>query len=193
MSLSYSKLFSSLPESTIWTEPLHVRVVWITLLATCDREGRIWASVPGLAKRSNVTLEQAQEALGRFMAPDRYSRTPDHEGRRIEPIDGGWRLLNHAKYRELLSASDRKEQKLRWWHDNRGRNARANGAVPQADPQPAAQSLENAAQAIEESRRATESASPMPEHVRAAIKRPKPGNDKGAGESPQAPVPRPPA
>jgi hypothetical protein len=44
------------------------------------------------------------------MAPDPDSRTPDHEGRRIEAIDGGWMLLNHGKFREIISLDQRREK-----------------------------------------------------------------------------------
>lgn len=110
MSLTFTKLFSSITESTVWCEPAHTRLVWITMLAMADRKGRVWASVPGLANRARVPLEDTEKALATFLAPDRYSRTPDHEGRRIEPIDGGWKLLNHEKYRDMRDEETRRDQ-----------------------------------------------------------------------------------
>lgn len=110
MSITFTKLFSSITESTVWCEPAHTRLVWITMLAMADRKGRVWASVPGLANRARVPLEDCEKALETLLAPDRYSRTPDFEGRRIEPIDGGWRLLNHAKYRDMRDEEIRLEQ-----------------------------------------------------------------------------------
>jgi hypothetical protein len=103
----YTKLFSSIIHSTIWREADHIRIVWITMLAMADRDGVVESSVPGLADASRVTLGECREALAALMAPDPDSRTPDNEGRRIAPIDGGWELLNYNKYREKLS----KEQK----------------------------------------------------------------------------------
>jgi hypothetical protein len=100
MSVTFTKLFSSITESTIWCEPDHVRITWITMLAMADRRGRVWASIPGLANRARVTIQQAEDSIRRFKLPDAYSRTPDNEGVRIADIDGGWVLLNHAKYRE---------------------------------------------------------------------------------------------
>jgi hypothetical protein len=123
MSRSFTKLFSSITESTVWCEPLATRVVWITMLAMADRHGRVWGSVPGLAGRARVEVAEAEAALARFLAPDRYSRTQDHEGRRIEPIDGGWRLLNHAKYRAIQDEENILEAKRRWWNENRGLEA----------------------------------------------------------------------
>ena len=106
----YVKLFSSIIGSTIWREDPPTKVVWVTMLALADRYGEVMASVPGLANYAGVTVEQAEAALQKFLSPDRYSRTPDHEGRRIENIDGGWRLLNYEVYRRKMSEEDRREQ-----------------------------------------------------------------------------------
>lgn len=111
--MQFTKLFSSILDSTIWQEPAETRLVWITLLAMADRQGEVHASIPGLAKRSGVTLEQCELALECLLSPDPYSRTADFEGRRIQRIDGGWELLNHAKYRALLSAEERREYNRR--------------------------------------------------------------------------------
>ena len=105
----YTKLFSSLLDSTIWMESNHVRLVWVTLMAMADKRGIVSASVPGLAQRARVSLAECEEALGKFLAPDPYSRTKDHEGRRIAEVDGGWLLLNHRKYRDMLRADLKRE------------------------------------------------------------------------------------
>ena len=119
MSMTFTKLFSSITESTVWCEPAHTRLVWITMLAMADKRGYVEASIPGLANRARVPLEDTEKALETFMSPDRYSRTAEHEGRRIEPIDGGWRLLNYSKYREARDSDDRREYQRQWDRDNR--------------------------------------------------------------------------
>lgn len=119
MSDTYTKLFRSITASTIVSEPLATRWLWVTLLSQSDGEGCIWASVPGLARLANISLQDCETALQCFLNPDPYSRTQDNEGRRIEVIDGGWRLLNHAKYDALRSASERAEYKREWDRRNR--------------------------------------------------------------------------
>jgi len=89
------------------------------MLAMSDRNGDVFASVPGLAKRAGVTLAECESAITSFLSPDLYSRTKDYEGRRIAEIDGGWTLLNHAKYRALLSAEERKEYNRRKQQERR--------------------------------------------------------------------------
>lgn len=111
MSVTYTKLFSSITESTVWCEPMPTRLVWITMLAMADRSGRVWGSVPGLANRARVSVEECEAAVAVFLAPDKYSRTKEREGRRIEEIDGGWRLINHAKYRDMRDEEATRESK----------------------------------------------------------------------------------
>lgn len=107
---SFTKLFSSITKSTVWCEPHTTLRVWITMLADCDSQGRVQASIPGLANLARVSVLECEAAIETFLAPDPYSRTPDNEGRRIETIDGGWRLLNYAIYREMRDPENRKEQ-----------------------------------------------------------------------------------
>ena len=114
MSVTFTKLFSSITESTVWCEPDSTRIVWITMLAMADRKGRVWGSIPGLANRARVTIEQCENALITFKSPDRYSRTPDFEGRRIEDIDGGWILLNYQKHRAVQDDQTILESKRRY-------------------------------------------------------------------------------
>jgi hypothetical protein len=108
--MGYTKLFSSILGSSIWREDLATKIVWVTLLASADADGVVEASVPGLAHFAGVTINDAEVALRKFLSPDPYSRSPEHEGRRIEVVDGGWLLLNHAKYREKMSPEAVREQ-----------------------------------------------------------------------------------
>jgi hypothetical protein len=106
----YTKLFSSIVTSTIWRETKEVKIVWITMLALADQYGVVEASIPGLADAARVSIDECKEAIKHLEGPDEYSRSKDFDGRRIEAIDGGWKLLNHAKYREKMSEDDRREK-----------------------------------------------------------------------------------
>lgn len=105
----YTKLFGSIVASTIWQEPNHIRIVWITMLALRNGRHMVEASIPGLAGLARVSLKECEEAIKRFESPDPYSRSPEHDGRRIERVDGGWLILNGEKYRQKMSAEDRRE------------------------------------------------------------------------------------
>ncbi len=124
MSDTYTKLFSSITESTVWGESYATRIVWVTMLAMADARGAVYGSVPGLARRANVTLQEVEQALAAFTSPDAYSRTKDEDGRRVEDVDGGWRLINHAKYSAVRNADERRDYKRKWDQENRAKGKR---------------------------------------------------------------------
>ena len=107
--MGYSKLFSEIVMSTIWREPNHVRIVWITMLALKDRFHCVNASIPGLADAAKVSIAECEEALRILLSPDPYSRTVENEGRRIKKVEGGWAVLNGEKYRNKMSLDERRE------------------------------------------------------------------------------------
>ena len=45
-------------------------------------------------------------ALATLSSPDEFSRSTEHEGRRIVAVDGGWQILNYLKYREKGQGQD---------------------------------------------------------------------------------------
>jgi hypothetical protein len=95
----FTKLYSDIITSSIWSEDDHTRILWVTMLALADAEGFVPGSVAGLAPVARLKLDDCKRAIGRLESPDEYSRTADHDGRRIEPCDGGWLILNYAKFR----------------------------------------------------------------------------------------------
>ena len=107
----FAKLHSSISTSSLLALPVASRWVWTFLMSQANAAGIVEGAVPGLAIAANVTLEECVVALDAFLAPDPYSRTKDHEGRRLVEIDGGWRIVNYEKYRRKLSADDRLESK----------------------------------------------------------------------------------
>lgn len=114
-SRSFTKLFASITDSSIWSEPDHIVKVWITMLAMADEHGIVDGTVPGLAARSRKTIAEVEEALGKFMSPDLHSRTREYEGRRVTDCPGGgWLLLNHEKYRAVIRSEALKQQKREW-------------------------------------------------------------------------------
>ena len=107
----YTKLFSSIVTSSIWSEDDKTRIVWVTMLALADEHGLVEAALPGLANAARVSVEDCQKSIDKFLAPDGYSRSTEFEGRRIERVEGGWKLLNHSMYRAKFSEEERKAYK----------------------------------------------------------------------------------
>ena len=108
--MGFTKLFRSIVASSIWDTDAETSKVWVTLLALADQDGIVEAAEPGLATLSRVPLDKTLAALEAFSAPDPYSRSRDHDGRRVERIDGGFRLLNYRKYRDKRDPERRRQQ-----------------------------------------------------------------------------------
>ena len=93
------------------------------MLAMADKNGRVISSVPGLADMARVPIEGAVAALEKLEAPDKWSSSPDYEGRRIEKIERGWRLLNHARFRAIQDEEERRAYMKEYMRKRRERNA----------------------------------------------------------------------
>jgi len=96
----YTPLFQSIVTSSIWNEATTTRIVWITILALADSQGRVEGSVAGLAPVARVTIDECIAAIKVLGSPDEYSRTKDYDGRRIHEIEGGWQIYNFKLFRD---------------------------------------------------------------------------------------------
>jgi len=92
-------------------------LVWFNMIAhapdgICDRTQQTIADETGL------TLDRVTDAIAYLESPDKKSRSPEEEGRRIVRLDKhrdwGWRLVNHWKYHDKqLASTDRHRIKNR--------------------------------------------------------------------------------
>jgi len=121
-SRGFTKLDSGILFSSIWQAEHDVVRVWIGLLAMCDANGLIRASVPALAHLNFVTVERLREIFEQFKSPDENSRTTDFEGRRLKEVSGGFLVINYARYRNLLQrkAGSHAERQERYRKRNKG-------------------------------------------------------------------------
>lgn len=118
--MTFAKLDNGITKSSIWSEPYHVRVVWISFLAEKDETGFVAGSRSGMIRVCNVSPEEFDEAIRILSNPDPDSRTPDFEGRRIDIVEGGWIVLNHEKYRLPESVKKEKHrQYMRNWRNKK--------------------------------------------------------------------------
>ena len=99
------------------------------MLVMMDADGQIKAAVPGLAHFARVPVEDCQRALVKFLAPDPASATKTHDGRRVEEIDGGWRIINHAKYRDMMSLEERQAYWRRKKKESREKYSKATAGM----------------------------------------------------------------
>lgn len=99
----YAPLWNTILTSSLWSEDKEPRLLFISMLAAKDENGIVWATVPGLSRLANLTLEETTKAIAVLEAPDPNSSSPEFEGRRVAKVDGGWQVLNHHKYRDKIS------------------------------------------------------------------------------------------
>jgi hypothetical protein len=125
--MSYAKLFSSITESSLWSASKETRLLFLSMLARANAVGFVEASVPGLARISNLTLEETQRALDELCAPDPYDKSGNNEGRRLVKLDGGWGLVNYEVYRNRRDEEERREYMREYMA--RYRKKKSEGAV----------------------------------------------------------------
>lgn len=100
---TWTPLFKSIIASSIWEQPYHVRVVWITMIAYKDKHGFVEASLPGLKRLSGVTMPECREAVAIMEAPDPDSKCTDDKGIKIKKVEGGWMVLGHERFQKKMN------------------------------------------------------------------------------------------
>ncbi len=123
MRQQYTPIFRSILTSRVWAlSPAH-RCVWMWLQLHADPEGYVCADVTGVAMGARVTGTEAREALELLALPDADAEPDDpHEGRIIERVSKGWRVLDYEASRELAKREARNARNRRYM-----RTARAKG------------------------------------------------------------------
>lgn len=98
--MGFTKLDSGIIQSSIMSESPETFKVWIALLASTTEDGVARVSPTYLAAVCFLSIEVVDVALEELSKPDTYSRSLNDDGRRIKRIDGGFEVINYAKYRE---------------------------------------------------------------------------------------------
>ncbi|MHC4361221.1 MAG: hypothetical protein ACYSTZ_00235 [Planctomycetota bacterium] len=128
--MAYAKLFSNIVASSLWSEDDKTRIVFITMLAMADWEGVVEASPAGLAPLARVSLKDCKSALHKLMSPDPESKNPDHEGRRVAKIEGGFLILNYTKFREKRSKEFERGKARERQRKHRAKKALSHNVTP---------------------------------------------------------------
>lgn len=100
----YTPLFQSLTTGTLCGKWPDIGL-WPIVLSLADKQGIVDVTPDYLARITGLPIDDVTACMARFCEPDPYSRTPTDEGRRLALIDPenrcwGWKVLNHAQYRE---------------------------------------------------------------------------------------------
>ena len=100
--MSFFPIDREILTSSIWTDASPEALkVWMYLLFSANpRNGIVRATVPAIAQHNGLTVNQIEEILTWLEGVDRYSRTSDNDGRRIERTPDGIRLITYLKHRD---------------------------------------------------------------------------------------------
>lgn len=119
---SYVPLFQDTLTSSVWAlADLEVRIAWFFFLLAADEDGFVSGTAPGLAAQAHISVEGMRRAIAVFEAPDPDSRTPDHDGRRLERVPRGWRVINLVAARDRARRESERARKRRWAQEHRAR------------------------------------------------------------------------
>lgn len=88
------------------------------MLALRNKDGEIFASIGGLAHQARVSRVNTEKAVKKFLLPEDDSSSRD-DGRRIEEIPGGWRLLNHDRIKAEAQAANKQNYMASYMKDKR--------------------------------------------------------------------------
>jgi len=143
---TWTPLWSSTLESTLWEEPWNVRLLFLTLLMLRDPDHVVRESLRVIAKKANLDPDKRQgyrlceEAMKVLMAPDeRSEEAQEYEGRRVKVTpEGYYEILNAQKYVDQMADLWRRLRKSQAQRARRQREKdqkQAGGGVSQAERQ----------------------------------------------------------
>jgi hypothetical protein len=106
---TWTPLWSKIIDSSVWSEPDNVRIVFITMLAKKDSDHIVRGTAYMIGRWANKNEADVLAALKVLAAPDkrRLEKQP-FDGRRIEKVEEGWLMLNGEEYRKKVSEEMRK-------------------------------------------------------------------------------------
>jgi len=122
MNTNWTPFWSDILTSSLWSlgkpqlpeeereRGKNAKLLFLTMIALANQEGFVSAAIDGLADQARLTEEETLEALKILESPDKKSRNKEHDGRRVEEVDGGWRITGYARHWERVQAEKRRAQ-----------------------------------------------------------------------------------
>ena len=116
--MGWTPVFEQIVDSSVWREGDNVLRVFLTMLAKKRSDHVVYGSafnIGSWAFPGRPTAEvDALEALRVLSSPDTRRVEPqEFDGRRIQKVEGGWLVLNGAKYEQLMRDESRRIYKAR--------------------------------------------------------------------------------
>lgn len=125
----YGKIFESMYDGSLATVgPWQALVTFQQMIVLADRWGVVDMTAESLSRRTTIPLDIITPGIAALEQPDSHSRDPGLDGRRIvrlrENTAWGWRIVNHAKYRALRTAEERRAYQREWQSRKRAQDKR---------------------------------------------------------------------
>lgn len=162
----YGKLFASM-----FTGSLHGHwqaiITFQQMIILADQDGTIEMTPSAISSTTSIPLDIIEAGITILEAPDPDSRTPGEEGRRITRINPnrswGWHITNHAHYRSIRTAMERREYHKQYWHKRKTQQNSTNSTTTQPN-QPIAEA-EAEAEALKPTHMGKETFPPCPKQA----------------------------
>ena len=107
----YGKIFESMYDGTLSAD-WKAMVTFQQMIVLADKHGVVDITPPALSRRTGIPLDIIEHGVEKLEQPDKWSRTGDHDGKRIVRLDDhrpwGWQIVNYEYYRDLASREDRR-------------------------------------------------------------------------------------
>ena len=109
----YGKVFDTIYNGTLYGH-WEALVTMQQLIVLADADGVVDMTPMAISARTSIPRDIIDKGLEILGAPDKYTRTPGSDGRRIELIDEhrpwGWVLVNYEKYKSIVDSDTVREQ-----------------------------------------------------------------------------------
>ena len=103
----YGKIFDSIYNGTLYGH-WEALVTMQQFIVLADADGVVDMTPMAIAARTSIPRDIIDKGIEILEAPDKFTRTPGSDGRRIELIDEhrpwGWVLVNYEHYKSLRDA-----------------------------------------------------------------------------------------
>jgi len=108
----FAKVFNQIFDSSI-AENYELRHFFEDMLKLADSDGVVDKTPESISRRINLPLEKVVRFLNELSQPDPRSRSREHDGRRIIPLDSnrdwGWIIVMYQHYRSLRDEQSRRD------------------------------------------------------------------------------------
>ena len=124
----YGKIFASMYEGSMVGAGPVVFAVWGYCIAKADVDGTVLLNPDLLAPIIGTSKQDIEAAVSFLQAPDKHSKNPDHEGRRILHQTGHmFFVVSHEVYRSIKSNEDRREYMREYQRKRRAKAEKKEG------------------------------------------------------------------